>query len=157
MTAFLPPEDPWAAYAGTVVEIVRGAEGDLVTVCAAPIGQTGRWPWPTREPVPILTAWDPGEERLGLEVNRRLGSELEAALRPRASRLLEAVGVDPDSGHREEGLAALGLPLQDAIALGARYGQDAIFVWAPDAWSLVSCRDERRVDLGWSVSVLRPM
>jgi hypothetical protein len=157
VTALLPPDDPWAAYARTVVEIVRGAEGDFVTVCAAPPGQTGRWPWPTREPVPILTAWDPGEERRALDVNRRVGAELEATLRPRARRVLEAVGVDPDSGHREEGLAALGLSVDEAVSLGAGYGQDAIFVWAPHAWSLVSCRDERRVGFGWCVSVLRPM
>jgi hypothetical protein len=157
VTALLPPADPWAAYARTVVEIVRGAEGDFVTVCAAPPGQRGRWPWPTQEPVPILTAWDPGEERLELEVNRRLGAELATDLRPRSRRLLEAVGVGADSGHREEGLAALGLSVDQAVEIGAHYRQDAIFVWAPDAWSLVSCRDERRVDLGWSLSVLRPM
>ena len=120
-------------------------------------GQIGRWPWPTTEPVPILTAWDPGEERLGLEENRHRGAELEAALRPRARRLLEAVGVDPDSGHREEGLAALGLSVDEAVALGGRFRQAAIFVWAPDAWSIVSCRDERRVGFGWSIAVLRPM
>ena len=68
--------------------------------------------------MPILTAWDPGEDRPGLEVNRRLGAELEAALRPRARRLLEAVGVDPDSEHREEGVAALGLSVDEAVALG---------------------------------------
>jgi hypothetical protein len=157
VTTLLPPTDPWAAYARTVVEIVRGAEGDFVTVCAAPPAQRGRWPWPTPEPLPILTAWDPGEERPGLEVNRRLGAELAATLRPLAGRLLEAVGVEADSGHREEGLAALGLSVDEAVEIGARYRQDAIFVWAPDAWSLVSCRDERRVDLGWSLTVLRPM
>ena len=120
MTALLPPADPWAAYARTRVEIARGAEGDFVTVCAAPLGQKGRWPWPTRDPVPILTAWDPGEERPGMDVNRRRGSELEAALRPRARRVLDAVGVDPATGRREEGLAALGLPVEEAVAFGAR-------------------------------------
>jgi hypothetical protein len=47
--------------------------------------------------------------------------------------------------------------VDEALALGARFGQEAIFVWAPDAWSIVSCRDDRRVDFGWSVAVLRPM
>ncbi len=152
----LPPGDPWAPYARTVVEIVRPAEGDLVTVGGAPAGEIGRWPWPTAEPVPILTAWDPGSERPGVEVNRRLGAELESALRPQARRLLDAVGFDPDAGHREEGIAAFGLSVDDAVALGARYRQDAIFVWAPDVWSIVSCRGERRVDLGWTVALLRP-
>jgi hypothetical protein len=155
--SLLPEGDPWAAYARSIVEIVRPAEGDFVTVRAAPSGEPGRWPWPTSEPVPILTAWDPGEERPGRVVNRRLGAALESDLRPRARRLLFAVGVDPAAAHREEGVAALGLAVDDAVALGARYRQEAIFVWTPDAWSVVSCRDDRRVDFGWSLALLRPM
>ena len=105
----------------------------------------------------ILTAWDPGDERPGPEVNRRRGAELEAALRGRASRLLHAVGVDPSSEHREEGVAALGLSVDESVVLGVQYRQEAVFVWTPEAWSIVSCRDDRRVDFGWSVVVLRPM
>jgi hypothetical protein len=80
VTGLLPPDDPWAAYANTVVEIVRRSERDVVTVRAGPAGRVGRWPWPTREPVPILTAWDRGEERPGVDVNRRLGPDLIAAV-----------------------------------------------------------------------------
>ncbi len=159
--SLLPADDPWAAYADTIVQIVRPAEGDFLTVRSAPVGEPrveiGRWPWPGEDPVCILTAWDPGDERPGTEVNRRRGAKLEAALRRRASRLLHAVGVDPSSGHREEGVAALGLSVHDAVVLGVEYRQEAIFVWTPQAWSIVSCRDDRRVDFGWSVAVLRPM
>jgi hypothetical protein len=159
--SLLPPGDPWAAYAGTIVQIVRPAEGDFVTVRgAAPGSRRGEirsWPWPSAEPVCILTAWDPGAERPGVEVNRRRGAELEAAARLRADRVLHTVGVDPSSTHREEGVATLGLSVDDAVALGTQYRQEAIFVWSPDAWSVVSCRDDRRVDLSWAVVVLRPM
>jgi hypothetical protein len=159
--SLLPPEDPWSAYARTIVQIVRPAQGDFVTVHGvapgAPLGANGRWPWPSEETVCILTAWDPGAERPGMEVNRRRGEELESVVRLRASRVLHAVGVDPTSGHREEGIAALGLSVDDAVALGALYRQEAIFVWTPDAWSIVSCRDDRRLDASWSVVVLRPM
>jgi hypothetical protein len=159
--SLLPPEDPWAAYADTIVQIVRPAEGDFVTVRGAPPGEardeSGCWPWPSEDAVPVLTAWDPGDERPGRAVNRRLGADLESEVRRRATRVLHAVGVDPSSAHREEGVAAPGLAVDDAVALGARYRQDAIFVWTPDAWSIVSCRDDRRVDLCWSVVVLRPM
>jgi hypothetical protein len=160
--SLLAPDDRWAPYAGTIVQIVRPAEGDFVTVRAAPEGgpdgDRGRWPWASDEPVSILTAWDPGHERPGVAVNRRRGAALESALRARARRVLHAVGVDPASGHREEGVAVLGLAVADAVALGAHYRQDAIFVWTPDAWSIVSCRgDDRRIDCSWSVVVLRPM
>ena len=159
--SLLSLDDPWAAYAGTIVQIVRPSEGDFVTVRGAapgsPPGQIGRWPWPSQEPVCILTAWDPGGERPGVEVNRHRGAVLESALRRRASRVLHAVGVDPSSRHREEGVATLGLSVDDAVALGVQYRQEAIFVWTPQAWSIVSCRDDRRVDFSWSVVVLRPM
>jgi hypothetical protein len=159
--SLLPPDDPWATYADTIVQIVRPADGDFVTVRGAPVGvpvgAIGRWPWPSEDPVSVLTAWDPGDERPGPEENRRRGAELESVLRRRASRVLHAVGVDPSSEHREEGVAALGLSVDDAVALALRYRQEAIFVWTPQAWSIVSCRDDRRVDFGWSVDVLRPM
>jgi hypothetical protein len=159
--SLLPPDDPWATYADTIVQIVRPADGDFVTVRGAPVGvpvgAIGRWPWPSEDPVSVLTAWDPGDERPGTEVNRRRGAELESALRRRASRVLHAVGVDPSSEHREEGVAALGLSVQEAVVLGVEYRQEAIFVWTPQAWSIVSCRDDRRVDFNWSVVVLRPM
>jgi hypothetical protein len=71
--------------------------------------------------------------------------------------VLHVVGVDPSSKHREEGVATLGLSVEEAVALAAQYRQDAIFVWTTDAWSIVSCRDDRRVDLSWAVVVLRPM
>ena len=61
------------------------------------------------------------------------------------------VGVDPETGHREEGVAVRGVAEGEARALGARYRQDAIFVWTPDAWALVACRGRRRLALGWSV------
>ena len=110
--SLLPADDPWVPYAGTIVQIVRPAEGDFVTVRSAPVGERraefGRWPWTSEDPVPILTAWDPGDERPGKEVNRRRGAELEAALRGRASRLLHAVGVDPSSGHARRALPRSG-------------------------------------------------
>ena len=64
------PGDPWASYARTVVEIVRSGVGDLV-VRSAPPGDVGEWPWPSPDPVHILTAWDPGGERPGEADNRR--------------------------------------------------------------------------------------
>jgi hypothetical protein len=145
----LRPDDPWASYARTVVVIVRAGATNL-RVEAAPPGQTAGWPWPTDDAVHILTAWDPGTARRGEEQNRANQAALEAELDhlgPKAT--WDAVGVDPVSGHREEGVAVCGLPLDAVLDVGARHGQDAVFEWTPLAWSLVACRGERRVDLGW--------
>jgi hypothetical protein len=146
----LPPDDPWAAYARTVVVIVRPETTNLV-VEAAPPGRTGAWPWPTEDPVHILTAWDPGDARRGVEENRAIQAALQAELELLGpNELRDAVGVDPMSGHREEGVAVRGLALDVVLDLGARYGQDAVFEWTPPAWAVVACRGDRRTDLGWA-------
>lgn len=148
----LAPDDPWSSYARTVVVVVRPGAPNLV-VEAAPPEQSGVWPWPTRDAVHILTAWDPGGARPDEEENRTNQLALEAELAelgPHGS--WDAVGVDPVSGHREEGMAVSGLPLDVVLDVGARYGQEAIFEWTPGAWAVVACRGDRRVGLGWVVT-----
>jgi hypothetical protein len=148
----LPPDDPWASYARTVVVFVRPGASNVV-VEAAPPGQTGAWPWPTGDAVHVLTAWDPGDARPAEEENRANQAALEAelsALGP--DELWDAVGLDPVSGHREEGAAVHGLTIGAVLDLGARYGQDAVFEWTPPAWAVVACRGDRRSDFGWSAT-----
>lgn len=148
----LAPDDPWAGYARTVVVIVRPDAPDLV-VSAAPAGGTGAWPWTAGDAVYVLTAWDPGVARPGEIENRRRQADLEGEIQALApSEMWTAVGVDRVSEHREEGAAVRGLDLDVLVALGARYGQDAIFEWTPREWAIVACRGGRREAFGWSVS-----
>ena len=56
------------------------------------------------------------------------------------------------SGHREEGVAVVGVSEADAVALGARYRQDAVFAWTPAEWTVVACAGGRRVASGWSIT-----
>jgi hypothetical protein len=148
----LPADHPWAGYARTVVVVVRPDSPDLV-VAAAPEGETGRWPWPTDDAVHVLTAWDPGGARPGDVENRRRQADLEGELRALAPReMWTAVGADPVSGRREEGVAVSGLDLDVVRVLGARYGQDAIFEWTPQEWAIVACPGGRREAFGWSVT-----
>jgi hypothetical protein len=144
----VPPGDPWEDYARTIVEIRRPGAVDLV-VRPAPLGTSAAWPWSSRQAVHILTAWDPGEARPGERVNRERQAFLEAELRPVARGMWAAVGVDPVSGHREEGVAVEGVPEAQVLALGARYRQEAIFAWTPDEWAIVACTGERRLAAGW--------
>ncbi len=142
--------DAWDGYRRTVVEIRRPIGGDL-RVRPAPPGEVGVWPWQTREPVYLLTAWDPGDERPGDAVNRRHQAALEEDLRAVTRELFVAVGTDPVTGRREEGVAVRGASEGDVLALAARYRQDAVFAWTPTEWATVSCRERRRVSMGWAV------
>jgi hypothetical protein len=145
----LPPDDAWARYARVVVEIEVSAQ--LLVVHAAPIGEVGDWPWIRPEPIHILTAWDPGEQRRGLAANRREQARLEADLRPQAVAMWAARGADVATGARDEGVAVRGLDEEAVRAFGARYGQDAIFSWSPHEWAVVSCAGTRRVASGWAL------
>ena len=150
--ALLPADDPWAGYARTVVEIA-GPRGTL-TVAAARAGEVGAWPWGTPDALFLLTAWDPGAERPGLHENRHRQASLEEDVRRLTHVRWDAVGVDPETGRREEGVVVGRLSEAEATALGARYGQDAVFRWTPDAWEIVACTGKRRVVLGWAVPTL---
>jgi hypothetical protein len=148
----LAPGDPWASYARTVVVVICPGGSNLV-VEPAPPGRAGGWPWPADDAVYILTAWDPGDARPSEAENRANQLALEAELGDLEPKgLWDAVGVDPVSGHREEGVAVQGLALEVVLALGARHGQDAIFEWTPSAWAIVACRGDRRVELGWKAT-----
>jgi hypothetical protein len=68
-----------------------------------------------------------------------------------ADGMWTAVGVDPVTGHREEGVAVSGVGEADVLTLGAHYDQEAVFAWTPQVWAIVACDGSRRLALGWSV------
>jgi hypothetical protein len=141
----------WAAYIRT--EVTFSPNGRTAfTVCPAPLGTTGHWPPGFSPPVHILTAWDPGEERPDVDVNRARQAEMDAELRALGLDLCPGVGRAPGSPHFEDGVAVSGLSTDHALGLAARYGQAAIFQWTPDALVTLSCVGARRHEGGWSIS-----
>ena len=147
----VPAEHAWAGYARTMVEIIDPGGASVVVGPARP-GLVGAWPWPSPEPVFILTAWDPGNERPGETVNRERQRAIEAELRPLATRAWRTVGFDPVTGYRDEGVAVSGVAETEVRRAATRYGQDAAFCWSPGAWAVVSCRGDRRLVSGWTVT-----
>lgn len=144
-------DDDWASYGRAVIDIVPPGRAPFRLVPDQP-GTTGGWPEDLVPPVVVVTAWDPDSARLQAGDNqvrhRRLVSELDR------SGLVHwpAVGRDPDSPHFEEGVAVVGLTESEGVDLGRRYGQAAVYVWTPEAWTVVSCTDDRRHTYGWRVA-----
>lgn len=81
--------------------------------------------------------------------NTRRRGDLAAFLDAEAATWHPAVGGDPDGPHLEPGAVVLGLDLAAAAALGARFGQLAVYVWTPDALHLLSCTTARHDILGY--------
>ena len=143
--------DPWIAYARTIVEISPPGRATL-RILPAPKGEVGSWPAGFRAEIFVITAWNPHSQPLDDNENRIRQAALESELAP--LELWPAVGLDPDSEYREEGVAVSGLSEMEAITLGARYDQNAIFAWSPAAWPILSCLDKRREDSGWLLDEL---
>jgi hypothetical protein len=141
-------EDVWAAYARTIVEITPPARAGL-RIHPAPKDEVGVWPAGFSNEIFVITAWNPHSRELDGDANRIRQESLESDLR--RLEMWPAVGLDPDSDYREEGVAVSGLSEMEAITLGARYDQNAIFVWTPASWRILSCIDERREEAGWLV------
>jgi hypothetical protein len=133
-----------------VVTVCRPGLGDLAVRAAVP-GEVGQWPFASADPVHVVTAWNPGGERPGEEVNRRRQAALETELRPTVAELWPARGLDPLTGAEDEGVAVQGVSEGAVRAAGLRYRQDAIFVWTSASWSIVACAGDRRVTLGWAL------
>lgn len=62
-----------------------------------------------------------------------------------------AAGGDSSWTHVEDSAAVIGMDEADAIALGAQFGQDAIFVLTPAERQVAGCAQRRIVATGWSI------
>ena len=157
--SLISEDDPWASYVRIAVEI-RRAPRELLVVRAAPAGEAASWPWSGEGPLHVMTAWDPADERPGMEVNRRRQAALDLELRTLAATTpvstWAASGFDPATGYRDEGVAVSGMSEAAARALAARYRQEAIFSWSPREWAIVACTGGRRVAFGWTLEIRAP-
>jgi hypothetical protein len=94
----------------------------------------------------VITAWNPGDlrptEKDNLAANATLrGRLVELGLHP-----IRAVGSDPDSTHFEESWAVSGLTDAEARAIGADFGQAAIFRLEARSQTVLGCAGQ------WEVS-----
>jgi Protein of unknown function (DUF3293) len=62
-----------------------------------------------------------------------------------------SAGGDPLWTHVEASVALIGIPEAAAVALGAEFKQDAIFVFTPADRRIVSCTDDRVATTGWTI------
>lgn len=74
-----------------------------------------------------LTAWNPGSRPLPEAENRERQERLKAALRGRHP-LVEGIATADDGAWREESILVLGIPREEALAVGRAFGQVAILV-----------------------------
>ncbi len=87
----------------------------------------------------VLTAWNPGHDRPDHATNTEANLALHRELLELGCTPLAALGSDPNSDHAEHSLAASGLDDGAACALGARYGQWAVFRITAQEQTVLGC------------------
>jgi uncharacterized protein DUF3293 len=140
----------WDGYTSAVIRI--DAPDGVIWVRPAPITQTtGAYPDPEGRPIYVMTAHNPGGRLASDAENAVAEDRLTAELERRGLTWWPATGGDPSWTHVEPGAAIIGIEETAAAALGAEYGQEAIFILTPADRRVVGCVDNRVETTGWSI------
>jgi hypothetical protein len=115
-------------YLATLVTIELGGQWLDARTAARQLG-----------PFHVITAWNPGHERPGDDANAAANAALRAELEALGCSPLPALGSDPNSNHAEHSWAVSGLEDSTARALGARYGQWAVFRITAQEQTVLGC------------------
>lgn len=139
----------WSAYVGAVMRIE--APSGVFWIRPAPRASTaGEYPDPEGRAIYVLTAHNPGGRVASDAANALAGKRLAAELERRGLTWWPAAGGDPSWTHVEPGAAVIDADEDDMLALGAEFGQDAIFVLTRADRRIVACTDNRVTVTGWS-------
>jgi hypothetical protein len=135
----------WDGFAGAVVQISLPTGRFRLEPRSS--GSDSEFPFDA--PVHIITAHNPGGIEADAPVNEASHATLVDALRSRTT--FATVGSAPDGSMAEPGLAVIGIEAEEAVELGRRFGQVAIYRWTEDALVIVGVDDSRAVEMGWSL------
>jgi hypothetical protein len=83
---------------------------------------------PLASPLTLVTAWNPGGRMRATPVNRAANRRLQASLGAEGRAWCPALGRARDGSWAEPGFAVGGLTEAEAAALGAEWGQLAVYV-----------------------------
>ena len=89
----------------------------------------------------VITAWNPGDERFGAAQNSERNQLLLIELQALGCQVFDARGSDPKSDYYEYSWAAIGLSDEQAMVLGRKYEQVAIFKIDDSRQSVLACFD----------------
>jgi hypothetical protein len=139
----------WERYTTTVVRI-SFPSGD-VEIRPAPVSWTiGAFPEVEGHTIHIVTAYNPGGRAEPSAANQEVHRRLKAQVAATGLMWWPAAVANPTGTHVELSVAVAGLDDDGARALGAAHGQEAIFAWRPNAWTVLSCTDARVHITGWA-------
>lgn len=113
---------PWAAYRETIVTVA---------------GEPAREVAAARGTFHVITAWNPMSRPTAEDENRRRQAALLAELA--GFDTLPALGAAADGSHAEQSVAVFAITRAEAVAIGRRHHQAAVFEITPDEQLVISC------------------
>lgn len=141
----------WDGFATAVVRIAF-AEGTRVLRPRTGPGLVEEFPFTS--PVHIVTACNPGGGPVDEVSNAAACAALDDVAAMLAVPTLSTIGSGPDGSIPEPGVLFDGITRDDAVALGVRFGQSAIYEWRPDALEIIGALDPGSMMLGWTLTGL---
>jgi hypothetical protein len=142
--------DAWDAYLSAEIRI--GLPDGAIRVFPAPAMQaSGEFPDPAGRPIAVMTAHNPGGITVEPAANARAQALLESEVTSRGHLWWPSAGADPSWTHVEDGVAIPGISEAEALELGAKFGQEAIFVLTPASRRVIDCVTGRRTVTGWVI------
>ena len=143
----------WTAYSETVLYLATPL--GTVRIRPAPIGTCqGEFPDVPGRLLHVITAFNPGGKISTATRNWAAHARLHSQLKRRNLHSWRAAGGDSAWMHVEPSVAVLGLDRAAAVALGAQFGQDAVFEISVTARHVVSCNRTAVHTTGWLLDVL---
>ena len=85
----------------------------------------------------VITAWNPESELVTAERNAAAHEELLADVEAAGLLALPAVGMSSDRKWSEDSLLVVGAAREWVLGVAAKYRQNAVFRWSPEAFEVV--------------------
>jgi len=104
-------------------------------------------PVPLPKKFAIITGWNPMDRPTSGAENIREDEALRRTLELKARPYFRATGCSPDLSHREPGWG-VEMPKEDAVTLGRRFGQRAIWWIENGNLTLIACEDGEEMPIG---------
>jgi hypothetical protein len=143
--------EAWDAYMTTEVRIEL-PDGAVRVFAAPPFTASGGYPDPAGRPIAVITAHNPHGRIVSADENEKAQGDLETELTRQGRDWWPAAGADPTWTHVEQSVAVPGMDEAEALELGTRYGQEAIFILTPASRKVVDCVSGRRSITGWVIA-----
>jgi hypothetical protein len=146
------PHDHWADYVAAGFTCWP-ADGRAPISVVPTVDRRVSGAFPLARPGAFVTSHNPGGPVIERAENDRRHAAFLADVATHGWQWWPAIGGDPSGKHQEDGVVLLDASPDDARALGARFGQDAVYLWRADAIDLVACDGSRHDVLGWIATV----